>query len=533
MERVLVVGSGASGVHFAETLLARGREVTLLDVGRPRAEPVLPEATLNGLKERLDDPVEYFLGPAFEGVLLPGKKGEYYGIPPSKAHALEGPDGYGFEAEGFAPLFSLAQGGLAEVWTGGCYPFDDADLRAFPFGYRELAPHYAEVARRIGITGVEDDLAAYLPVHEGLQPPLRLDPQAARLVERYGKRRDRLARLGCRVGRARVAVLSADRVGRRACTYLGRCLWGCPENALYTPAVTLKACLGHPAFRYLPGREALHFEATEGARVQALVARRLADGALERLPVDRLVLAAGTLGSARILLESLRRAGVQAPVLSGLMDNRQVLMPFLHWRSLGQPFQDESYQYHQLALALEATDPQDRVLGLITTLKTCLVHPIAQSVPLHLRAALDVTRAAHASLGILNVNFRDTRREGNQVGLVPDSPSPRLRIRYAPAPEEATWLRPALGRVRRALRALGCLVPPGFAYVRPMGASAHYAGLVPMTREGGTGTATPEGRSRDFENLWLADGITFPFLPAKNLTFTLMANAVRVAAAEF
>jgi choline dehydrogenase-like flavoprotein len=173
------------------------------------------------------------------------------------------------------------------------------------------------------------------------------------------------------------------------------------------------------------------------------------------------------------------------------------------------------------------------VFGLVTTLKTCLTHPIAQSVPLHLRAALDITRAAHAGLGILNVNFRDTRRTGNTVGLVPGHPTPRLAIRYAPAREERTWLQPALRRVRAALRALGCLVPPGFAYVRPMGASAHYAGLVPMAQEGGPGTATPEGRSRDFANLWLADGITFPFLPAKNLTFTLMANAVRVASAEF
>jgi choline dehydrogenase-like flavoprotein len=502
-------------------------------VGRPRAEPVLPEATLNGLKERLPDPAAYFLGHDFEGVLLPGKKGEYYGIPPSKAHALEGPDGYAFEADGFAPLFSLAQGGLAEVWTGGCYPFDEADLRAFPFGYAGLAPHYAEVARRIGITGVADDLAAYLPVHDGLQAPLRLDPQATRLLERYRRRGERLARLGCRVGRARVAVLSTVHEGRGACRYLGRCLWGCPENALYTPLATLQICLRHPAFRYLEGREALHFEATEGGRITALVSRCRSDGSLERHPLDRLVLAAGTLGSARILLESLRQAGQRDPVLSGLMDNRQVLLPFLHWRSVGQPFPDESYQYHQLALALDAPDPADRVLGLITTLKTCLVHPIAQSVPLHLRAALDVTRAAHAGLGILNVNFRDTRRPGNQVGLVPGATSPRLRIRYAPDPEEASWLRPALARVRRALRALGCLVPPGFAYVRPMGASAHYAGLVPLAREGGTGTATPEGRSRDFENLWLADGITFPFLPAKNLTFTLMANAVRVARAEF
>jgi hypothetical protein len=58
---------------------------------------------------------------------------------------------------------------------------------------------------------------------------------------------------------------------------------------------------------------------------------------------------------------------VDAPVLAGLMDNRQVLLPFLNWRMLGRPFEDESYQYHQLALALDAEDPADRVFGLVTT----------------------------------------------------------------------------------------------------------------------------------------------------------------------
>jgi choline dehydrogenase-like flavoprotein len=36
-------------------------------------------------------------------------------------------------------------------------------------------------------------------------------------------------------------------------------------------------------------------------------------------------------------------------------------------------------------------------------------------------------------------------------------------------------------------------------------------------------------RSFDFRNLYIADGASFPFLPAKNLTFTLMANASRIA----
>ena len=40
---------------------------------------------------------------------------------------------------------------------------------------------------------------------------------------------------------------------------------------------------------------------------------------------------------------------------------------------------------------------------------------------------------------------------------------------------------------------------------------------------------SPSCQSYDFEKLYLVDGAVLPFLPAKNLTFTLMANAARVA----
>ena len=66
-----------------------------------------------------------------------------------------------------------------------------------------------------------------------------------------------------------------------------------------------------------------------------------------------------------------------------------------------------------------------------------------------------------------------------------------------------------------------------------MGASVHYAGTLPMTSREGAWTTRPDGSSRDFRNLHIADGATFPFLPAKNVTFTLMANAVRIARQAF
>ena len=50
---IVVVGSGASAVHFAQTALELGRRVLMLDVGYPKPAPAQPEASLNQLKAEL------------------------------------------------------------------------------------------------------------------------------------------------------------------------------------------------------------------------------------------------------------------------------------------------------------------------------------------------------------------------------------------------------------------------------------------------------------------------------------------------
>ena len=130
----------------------------------------------------------------------------------------------------------------------------------------------------------------------------------------------------------------------------------------------------------------------------------------------------------------------------------------------------------------------------------------------------------------MNLNFVDTRRDENRVTLDEDD---RLVVDYSPPAHEDELLAHSSKTLRKVLRKLGCIAPKGQTHTRPMGSSVHYAGLIPLAEEGGSLTATPEGRSRDFENLWLVDGITFPTLPAKNLSFTLMANAARVARSGF
>jgi choline dehydrogenase-like flavoprotein len=532
MAHCTVIGSGPSGVHFALSALARGHSVEMIDVGYTAQEPVNPQDSFTDLKTNLADPTTYFLGDGYEGVLLPGPQGKFYEMPPSKEYALQAVPGLRLRARGFEPMFSFARGGLAEMWTGGCYPFNEDDLAAFPFGYAELAPYYAEVAQRIGINGSVDDLAVFMPVHDGLQEPLRLDEHSALLLEKYAAKRKRLQeQYACYMGRARQAVLSSDLGDRKACDYLGRCIWGCPTGALYTPSISLDDCLKSPDFTYHGGYHARYFNYDGNGRIHSVQADSVDSREGREFAVRELVLAAGALGTTQLFLESVYRNSGEVIRLPGLMDNRQVLMPFVNLGMIGRDWKADSYQYNQVAMGLTGNRPQDYVHCLLTTLKTAMLHPVIEKLPFDLRTSLYLFRNLHAALGVANVNFHDTRRDGCYVTLdVSNDPQrPELVVNYEPPADEAARVAATVRRLKKVFRQLGCVVHPGMVQMRPMGASVHYAGTLPMSTQTTPWSVSADCRSHDFGNLFIADGASYPFLPAKNITFTLMANAARVA----
>lgn len=112
---VLIVGSGASGVHLAITALERGMRVTMLDTGFERPPAVAPGLSFDQLKAQLPDPTGYFLGLHGEGVVYPETKASYYGHPPSKQYVFRTPPRFLTDARRMTPLFSFARGGLAEA----------------------------------------------------------------------------------------------------------------------------------------------------------------------------------------------------------------------------------------------------------------------------------------------------------------------------------------------------------------------------------------------------------------------------------
>jgi len=533
MARHLVIGSGASGVHYALTVLERGEDVTLLDVGYERPAAPLPDATYGQLKEQLEDPLTAILGERSEFVVYPSPVSKPYGFPPSKGYVFRKPAAWSLTSRGFDPLVSFARGGLAEAWTGGSYELDERDLAAFPFSLRDFQPHYATVARRIGIAAERDDLERFSPMTAEYDAPLPLDAHSGQLLTTYTRKRQKVNALGVYLGRSRVAVLTHPRGERGACTQLGRCLMGCPRESLYAPSYTLRELHRFPTFTYVPGVFVERILLDDNGSATGALARELAGGAETKFAGDRVVLAAGALATSRIYLSTLQHETGAAPELPGLMDNRHVMMPFVTPSRVGGDVEIASYQFHHLALGMRGASPGDDVHGQITALKGAQVHPIVSTLPFDFRTSLAVFARVRAALGIANFWLADTRRAANIAHLhVTNDGRHQLILSYGDDESDLGRTHEAIAAIRKSLRIIGAVAPKSQTSVLPRGSSVHYAGTLPMTNEDRPHTCRTDASVRGFEGLFVADGAAFSSLPAKNITFTLMANAVRIAHAS-
>lgn len=531
MARILVVGSGPSAVNFAKRALQNHHAVEIVDVGLDYHKRDQQALGYNELKSTLDDPARFFLGNEYEGIKIGDVSDNATRIPQSRQHVISQIPQFNIDSDSFNPLYSFAKGGLAEVWTAGCYPFSQRDLEPFPITLSDLEPYYHWVAEEIGVSGSStDDLAGLLPKHEFIQDPLQLDPLSDHILQRYQQQSQFIKqKYHCHLGRSRIAVLSKPLKDRSACQGLGRCDWGCPIGAIYTPQKTLLECEQFDQFRYTPNYYVNHLKIDADDKISGVVAETLDGLSRREFNADIYVLAAGTLSTSRIFLESVRLKSGAAPHLTGLMDNPQVLIPFIAPKHIARTPTFDRFQYNLLAMFMGLEGGRADCLGLITTLKAVPIHQLVQSLPLSLKMSLALFRQLHSGLGVVNLNFSDQRRDANTVRLCEDKMKPGLTIQYDLADNALAQITQFVAQTKRMLRRLGCYAGPGKGQLRPAGSSSRYAGTLPMQAQPEPLSVSPQGQSHDFANLYVVDGSVIPALSAKNITFTLMANAARIA----
>lgn len=525
MTDVIIVGSGASAVHAARPLVEAGLSVLMLDVGHrdDTYAPLIPDRPFSEIRRTDPNQHRYFLGDRFEGVPVGSVRVGAQLTPPRAHIARPDPALAPLDAPAFACLETLARGGLAAGWGAGVTRFNADDLARTPLTPADLEPHYRAVEEHIGVCAEPDDLSPGLGDHHAAMPPLRLDTGAAALLDRYHRRRARLHQLGLRLGRARLAACSREHRGRGPHPYHDLDFWADHRRAVYRPQWTLDELQTRENFTYLPGRLVFTFD--EGPRAVRVTCRRADDGTEETHAASALILAAGVMGTARIVLRSLRLYDYPLPLIA----NPYTYAPCLNLNMLGREPDDRRHSLAQLLATFAlpgSADPPAYIA--VYSYRSLLTFKLMKEAPLGARASLRLLAALMPMITILGLQHADYPTPAKHIVLRRAAgPEPeRLAVRYALSPEETARIDRTERAILLAFRALGCFairrINPGH------GSSIHYAGTLPMRARPGPLECDADGRLHATARTHIADGSLLPDLPAKGLTLTLMANAHRI-----
>lgn len=515
---IIIVGSGPAGVSAAFPLVENGLEVLLVDGGFQR---VVDLPTSSFISSRLSDGQQHkwIIGEEFHALKELEAASPKLRAPTHEYVFRSFVEANRIIAKDFLSIGSMASGGLSNAWGCGVARLSPAELSNFPVPPSELDASYRTIAQRIGISGKsDDDLAEYFGLDEWAQDPIELDPLHQAVYSRYLKSRNKCLSLGFRLGRSRVAVISGDHNGRRACNLTGTCLWGCPGKSMYSSADELPTLRRYKNYTEHSG-VAVTGISRKGQKL-SVVGIDKTSGAKIALSANKVLLAAGTLASTRLVLSAIQ---LRKPV-------RLLSCPtaaFLLWlpRQLGAP-RIPAFGLGQLSFNLRI---DEAVAGFGSTFNTTgiPVSEFARHMPASRRYGLAIVSNLLSSCLVGNL-FLPGDLSDAQVQLCDDD---ALVVSGRYKDKVAEQMQHARGTLSRAFRALGAhLLPGSFTIGRP-GADIHYSGTLPMRTSPTYGETNSLGEVYGLDGVHVVDGSCLPTLPEKSHTLTIMANADRIGRA--
>ena len=502
----IIIGSGPSGVAAAAALVARGRDVLMLDAGlqmdggardlRDRMGATEPDAWSAADREAI-------------GAVRRSEKSDsirpfgsdFLFRPASGMEALAEPA----SVHGLRPSF--ARGGLSNGWGASTLPYQERDFDRWPIGLADLVPHYRAVAPMLGVAERRDGLADLFADVEVDERPLPQSRQAAELLRRMERNRASLARRGVYFGTSRQAIAE----GCRACAM---CHYGCPYGLIFSAGREVDRMVAAGMLRYRGGVVARGFAETSGG-----VTVQTDD---ERFEGERLFIACGLLPTALLALSSLGLENHEVTIL----DSQHFYLPMLHRWSAGDPASEPRHTLAQLFWEID--DP---------AVDAHLVH--AQIYTYNDTYAPDMRQRFGPFAGLARplIEAMSRRLIVAQAFLHSDaSPAIGARLdgngltfRRIANERTDTAITRASGRVARAARIAGLV--PLTPLLRPggLGTSFHCGGSFPMRQSPGAGETDILGRPAGLRRTHIVDASIFPTVPASTITFSVMANSHRIA----
>lgn len=480
-----------------------------------------PAASFTDVRRTHANQWQWFLGKNLSAIPLDGLIGGLNGwqVSGNRAYATQvGANELPLTVKNGFVRQSLARGGLGAVWGAACALLTSSELEIMGLPVREMEHFYEVVGKRIGISGPA--------IHPWIQPPLPLDPNAASVAEYAKHNASRLRAHNWTAIQPHSAILTSDLGERKASSLSDMEYWADPHGSVYRPQYTLQQLLHLPGFQYIPGKIVRRIRPLSGHSVVLTKSIDAMDLGEETFTGRQVVLACNAVNTARVLLSSLGLSSCDVPFLS----KPRVFSVCLNPNMLSHEGSTERVSLCQYLLIDEALHlGLPRACAQLYSYCSLLLFRLIGGLPLPTPQALRLAALLSPALVIADIRFPVSLNQAAWLRLETTEESYPVSIDFRSLPSEERRARSNAWRsMRRALRTVHLF--PVKNMEPPEGFASHFAGTVPNAEAGKYAlTSDDDGQSRELPGTWIADASTFRALSPKPHTFTIMANACRVA----